>query len=63
MDNEARTISNPICVVCGNTFHTDSYVWENDKGFCCCSVECILKAKGFKRIKWGDKYKAFNITR
>lgn len=52
-----RIISNPVCAFCGKQYSPDSIVYENSEGFCFCSIECILKSKGFKPIKWSDKYK------
>lgn len=57
-----RIISNPVCAFCGKQYPPDSIVYENSKGFCFCSIECILKSKGFKTIKWSDKYKTVNQT-
>lgn len=55
-------ISKPICVYCGKKFPTNSEVYENLNGFCYCSIECILKSKGFTKVKWDEKYIAVNDT-
>lgn len=51
-----KTISKPFCVYCKKRFSTDSNVYENSNGFIYCSVECIIKSRGFNIIKWSDKY-------